>query len=226
MKKILAIVAHPDDEIIGVGGTLIKHAERGDEVHVLILGDGKTSRATSNQAQKKQIELSKKETKKALSVIGVRSYTRLDLPDNRFDSIPLLEIVKKVSKVVADLRPDIIFTHHYGDLNIDHRRTFEAAVTVCRPIEVAVEKIILFETLSSTEMAGPAPKDAFLPNYFVDIHKELNKKLAAMSAYKSELRAFPHPRSLETIKNNALVWGSKVNRKAAEAFVLFRGIDK
>src|SRR3989344_6073785 len=226
MKRVLTIVAHTDDEVIGVGGTLRKHVRRGDDVYVLILGDGKTSRTATTRIQKEQINLSRKETKKALSIIGVRNYVRLDLPDNRFDSIPLLEIVKKVSKIVTKIHPHTVFTHHHGDLNIDHRKTFEATITACRPIETFVEKILLFETLSSTEMAGPGVKEAFLPNYFINIHRELDKKLAAMAAYESELKTFPHPRSLETIRNNALVWGSKVNTTAAEAFTLFRYIEK
>lgn len=226
-KNIIAIVAHPDDEIIGVGGTLRKHVKRGDNVHVLILGDGKTSRdGVTGKSKLNTLSVSKEETKMALRVLGISSYEKISLPDNQFDSFPLLEIVKKVSSVVSVVKPDIVYTHHFGDLNIDHKRTFEATIIVCRPIEVNVEKILLFETLSSTEMSGTQIKDAFLPNYFINIENELDEKLKAMVQYASELCDFPHPRSIVAIRENAHVWGSKVNLKAAEAFELFRCTEK
>ncbi len=224
MNKILAIVAHPDDEIIGVGGTLLKHKKNGDLVYVLILGDGKSSRNTKYELNTDVEKNSFSETTAALKILKVNKYFRLSLPDNRFDSIILLDLVKEIKKIVEEVKPDVVYTHHFGDLNIDHQKTSEAVTIVCRPIENKVKAIYMFETLSSTEMAGFKLISAFLPNMFVDISKELVTKLNAMSKYKSELRNFPHPRSLETIEYNARVWGSKVNLKAAEAFYIFREI--
>lgn len=226
MQKILAVVAHPDDEIIGVGGTLCKHARTGDKVHVLILGDGKSSRSGVYKKLAKNIkQKSFQETDKALSCLGVKSFYREALPDNRFDRIDMLDIAKKVSSYVNKIKPSIVYTHHPGDLNVDHQRTSEAVTIACRPIENnSVQTIYHFETLSSTEMTGYTINRVFLPNVFVNIGAEIQKKLEAMGCYKSELRQFPHPRSLEAIEANAKVWGAKVNLKYAEAFFCLRQI--
>jgi LmbE family N-acetylglucosaminyl deacetylase len=226
VQKILAVVAHPDDEIIGVGGTLCKHTSMGDDVYVLILGDGKSSR---NYTYKKLSENLKQkslnETKKALSCLGIKYFYKESFPDNRFDGINMLDIAKKVSFYVNKIKPTIVYTHHFGDLNIDHQRTSEAVTIACRPIENnSVQTIYQFETLSSTEMAGYIPSRAFLPNVFINIETEIHKKLKAMGCYKSELHQFPHPRSLEAIEANAKVWGAKVNLKYAEAFFCLRQI--
>ncbi len=225
-QKILAIVAHPDDEIIGVGGTLCKHANAGDEVHVLILGDGKSSRSNTYRELPENLkQKSQQETKKALSFLNIKSFYKESFPDNRFDNVDMLDIAKKVSFYVNKVKPTIVYTHHFGDLNIDHQRTAEAVTIACRPIENnSVQAIYQFETLSSTEMAGYIPSRAFLPNVFVNIETEIKKKLKAMNCYQSELHPFPHPRSLETIEANAKVWGSKVNLKYAEAFSCLRQI--
>ena len=227
MKKIMAIVAHPDDEIIGVGGTLARHVANGDNVFVLILGEGKSSRLKEYKSlnnETKNVVL--KETKKALSIIGIKEYKCLEFPDNRFDTLPLLDIIKTVSGYIKINEPEIIYTHHFGDLNIDHRITFESVITSSRTIESPfVKEIYLFETLSSTEMSGSVPQRYFIPNYFIKINDYLEKKLEAMKAYVSEVREFPHPRSIEAIKYNALLWGSKNNTTAVEAFYCFRKID-
>ena len=137
----------------------------------------------------------------------------------------MLDIAKKVSVYVRKIQPAIVYTHHPGDLNVDHQRTSEAVTIACRPIENnSVRTIYHFETLSSTEMAGYTTSRAFLPNIFVNIEAEIQKKLKAMSCYKSELHKFPHPRSLEAIEANAKVWGAKVNLKYAEAFFCLRQI--
>jgi len=222
----MAIVAHPDDEIIGLGGTLAKHVSQGDNVSVLILGDGKSSRKSNYSIPSTEIKMAvNKETLNALKIIGVTSFKNLNFPDNRFDSKDLLDIVKAVSESVSEQKPEIIYTHHFGDLNIDHYITSKAVITACRPIENNfVKEIYMFETLSSTEMAGFLSSTVFLPNTFVDIKKFIDKKIKSMSFYKSELRKYPHPRSLKSIKLNAQIWGTKNNIEYAEAFFCFRRI--
>lgn len=222
--KILAIVAHPDDEIIGLGGTLAKHIKIGDEVKVIILGDGKTSRYQQyKEIDPVQKESSDKETSAALKKLGITNFTKKTLPDNRFDSLPLLDIVKIISEQIQSFYPDIIYTHHYGDLNIDHQKTSEAVIISTRPTEYPyLNRLLMFETLSATEMSGPRNTHAFLPNVFRDISNELNQKLEAMNCYQSELKKFPHPRSLKAIQINAELWGAKSGFLAAEPFVLFR----
>ncbi len=225
MNKVLAVVAHPDDEIIGPGGALCKHVSQGDSVYVLILGDGKSSRSEKKKIDEKVKKISFEETNKALSVVGVTSFVRESFPDNRFDSVDILDIVKKISNYIRTIKPTIVYTHHFGDLNIDHQITSEATVTACRPIENScVSTIYQFETLSSSEMGGFTQKNCFLPNVFVEITDFIDKKVNAMACYKSELHDFPHPRSLETIQANAKVWGSKVNVQYAEAFFCLREI--
>lgn len=220
----MAIVAHPDDEIIGLGGTLAKHVNSGDEVKVVILGDGKTSRYDQyTQIDPVQKNESDQETTAALKLLGISNFIKKTLPDNKFDSLPLLDIVKIVAEQIQSFQPQVIYTHHHGDLNIDHQITAEAVIIATRPIEYeALKRLLMFETLSSTEMAGPRNTSAFLPNVFIDISNELDQKLAAMNCYQSELREFPHPRSLKAIQMNAELWGAKSGFSASESFVLFR----
>lgn len=225
MNKVLAIVAHPDDEIIGLGGTLCKHVYRGDEVYILILGDGKSSRNSNQRIDEKIKKISLHETENALSILGIKSFIKESYPDNRFDSVDILDIAKVISNHIKSLRPSIVYTHHFGDLNIDHQKTCEAATIACRPIENdCVQSIYQFETLSVTEMSGFTSKTCFMPNVFVEITDFIDRKIQSMACYKSELREFPHPRSLETIKANAKVWGSKINVQYAEAFFCLREI--
>ncbi len=228
MKNILAIVAHPDDEIIGVGGTLRKHVKEGDNVSVLILGDGKTSRKHEYQPLEETARnASLTETKNALEVLGIKTFYKEDLPDNRFDSLVLLDIVKIVSDYIEKINPGIIYTHHTGDLNIDHQITSESVIIATRPIQyTALEELRMFETLSATEMVGPRHTHVFMPNLFISIEQELEDKLNAMKCYESELNDFPHPRSLKAVEYNAHVWGAKNNQTAVEPFFLFRKFIK
>lgn len=224
MKKILVIVAHPDDEVIGVGGTLKKHSNAGDIVDVLILGDGKSSRKNKFKPLEDRVnQNSLKETQNALKMLGIKELYKENLPDNRFDSLVLLDIVKIVSQHIRKIKPDIIYTHHYGDLNIDHQLTAETVIIATRPIEYKnLEELRMFETLSSTEMAGPRSTHSFTPNLFINIEKELKDKIKALKCYRSEMHNFPHPRSTKAIEFNAYVWGAKNNQIAVEPFYIFR----
>lgn len=223
MNKVLVIAAHPDDEILGVGATISKHVLNGDECFALILGEGMTSRYDKRSlVDNSIIEELHKDTFDSAKIIGYKAIYLENLPDNRFDAVDLLDIVKIVERYIDKLKPAIVYTHHGGDLNIDHRKTYEAVLTATRPINIdCVKEIFCFETLSSTEWNFEYC-NGFRPNYFVDITKTLDDKLNAMKYYKSELREFPHPRSLENLEASAKKWGSVVGVKYAEAFEVVR----
>lgn len=220
-KKVLVVAAHPDDEILGCGATMAKHVAAGDEVRVLILGTGITARKEVATAQQAELLNNLTEcAKSANSAVGVKNIVLKDFPDNKFDSVPLLDIVHSIEEIVSDFGPNIIYTHHYADVNIDHRKTAEAIQSVARPMQGSpIEKVLAFEIASSTEWNfRQSPR--FMPNVFMDVSGFLDKKLDAMRCYKGELREFPHPRSLEYLKAIATVRGGQSGMMAAEAFEL------
>ncbi len=222
MSKIMVIAAHPDDETLGAGATIAKHVRNGDEVHVLILGEGVTSRYEKReQAAKSELDSLREECKKALDMLGVKNVCFFDFPDNKFDSVPLLEIIKKIEAKIVEIKPAVVYTHYYGDLNIDHQITFEAVMVACRPLNESVKKILCFEVPSSTGWNAPG-KDFFSPNCYIDVKDTLDKKLAALKEYKGEMREFPHPRSEEFIGMLAKIRGGDSGYLAAEAFVIVR----
>ncbi|WP_254489819.1 PIG-L deacetylase family protein [Bacillus thuringiensis] len=222
--NVLVFAAHPDDEIIGVGGTIAKHVKQGDDVHVVILAEGKSSRAKEYKELDLEVKnLSYKETEGACTTLGVKSFAKLDFPDNRLDTLPLLDVVKEIEHHIKKINPTIIYTQYGGDINIDHTVVYRAVMTATRPLpDTNIKWVFAYETLSSTEW-NYNEKDKFLPNYFVNIEDHLEEKLSAMRHYESELREFPHPRSIEAMRHNALVWGAKSGYQAAEAFMLVRG---
>src|SRR3990167_9436007 len=197
MNKILIVAAHPDDEVIGAGGTILKHAQSGDQVSILLLGDGVTSRGASAADIKNRAS----QAMRAAERLSVKKVFLEALPDNKFDSVPLLEIVKMVERVIFKIKPKIIYTHFGDDLNIDHRLTFQAVITACRPLpKFFVKKILAFETLSSTEWQAKKKKSLFCPTYYNDIGYFISKKIKATEVYRKELRNYPHPRSKQGIK--------------------------
>jgi len=223
-KKILIVAAHPDDEILGCGGTVARLIKEGCIGYTLILGEGVTSRDANRERGKRiqGIEKLKKQAHKANSIIGVKDVFVYDFPDNRFDEVALLDIVKAVEAVKYKVKPDVVYTHYWGDLNIDHRITCEAVLTACRPVkEEIVREIYSFEVPSSTEWNYPS---AFNPNMFVDITGTFETKIMALQCYDAELRDFPHPRSEEALRARARQRGSSVGRCYAEAFKLVRTI--
>ncbi len=217
--KILIIAAHPDDEVLGVGGTILKHSVKGDEVEAIILATGITSRSGE---PKDKIEKLRADSKKACKLLKMKKVTHYDFPDNKMDSVSLLDIVKVIEDKIEKFKPEKIYTHHYGDLNIDHRITYQATLTACRPINTSVNEIICFEIPSSTEWNYP---QNFNPNYFVNITKQLNIKIKAMKTYKSEIKKFPHPRSSKYLRILAEKWGAVSGNNAAEAFEIIRKIE-
>lgn len=216
-KTILVVVAHPDDEVLGVGGTLLRHRNSGDKIFILILSNGEDSRGEQIADAKKRFL----QAKKVASLLRAELYLH-DFPDNAFDSVSLLKITRKVEEVLFKVKPDVIYTHHGGDLNIDHHLTFEAVLTSVRPIlKKRVEAILSFETLSSTEWQVKTLKQ-FSPNYYVDISKHLAEKKKLVSVYKDELRDYPHSRSLEGVEILAKYRGLESGIKFAEAFHVIR----
>ena len=227
MTTVLVVAAHPDDEVLGCGGTLARHAAKGDVVNILILAEGATSRAEAPGAGKEAgtIAALREAAAKAAKILGAQPPRFAGLPDNKMDSLPLLEVVKEVEKIIAETRPSIVYTHHHGDLNIDHRITHQAALTACRPLPGAPVKALYgFETLSSTEWAGPEAQNAFCPQHFCDISQQLAAKLEALRCYNLEMRPFPHPRSFEAVEALARLRGASAGLTAAEAFETIRCI--
>lgn len=225
MKKILVIAAHPDDEILGCGGTIRRLILEGNEAYSLILSDGTTSRHDSITSEvSEEINTRLKNSFKASKIIGYKETFFLKFPDNSFDKESLLSIVKAIENYIALIEPSTIFTHYYGDLNIDHQKTFEAVQTASRPmLDCPIKELYCFETFSSTEWNFTVTSK-FSPNYFVNIENTLKDKLAAMECYQSELKQYPHPRSLEGLTVNAKRWGTVIGCNYAEAFQLIRKI--
>lgn len=224
MRQVLVVAAHPDDEVLGCGAAMARHAAAGDRVHVLILADGVGARMPSHAAG--VADARARAAQVAARILGAEPPRLLDLPDNRLDAMPLLDIVRRVESVIAEVRPGIVYTHHAGDLNVDHRITHQAVMTACRPVPGgSCRRICCFEVPSSTEWQTPGVADAFLPNWYVDIEATLSRKLDALRAYADELRPWPHPRSLRAVEYLARWRGASVGLEAAEAFMLARSLE-
>jgi LmbE family N-acetylglucosaminyl deacetylase len=220
MNEILVVAAHPDDEILGCGATLARHAAEGDRVHVLILGRGLAARGAVEASEFEALEAA---ARAAAKTIGAQPPRFAGLPDNRLDSVDLLDVIKPIEAVLEELRPAVVYTHHGGDLNVDHRVACEAVATACRPVPGgSVRALYGFETLSSTEWGVRSAHAAFRPNHFVAVAEHLPTKLKALSAYETELRSWPHARSLKAVDALARVRGASVGCEAAEAFELLR----
>ena len=224
--SILVIAAHPDDEILGCAGTLAK-ASKNHDIHILIMGEGITSRFDKKEAHKDKIEKLHLDVLNASKMLGVNEPSILNLPDNKFDTVPFLEIVKLVEKSIRQHRPKVIFTHSAGDLNIDHSIVHRAALTATRPMsDCFVKEIYAFEIPSSTEWSFNQFVSSFNPNYYVDITDTLEIKLKVCEIYETEIRPYPHPRSIEAVKALAHFRGSTAGLKAAEAYKVIRIIGK
>lgn len=222
--SVLVVAAHPDDEVLGVGGAIARHVDAGQEVSILLLADGETSRGT--QVPSGSIEERANAARAAASILGARPPRLLGFPDNRLDTVPLLDVVQAVEAEIALLKPRVIYTHHAADLNVDHRIACQAVLTACRPIPgSSVRAIYAFETPSATEWAQPGTGMAFMPRRYVDISSSLERKMKALKVYDTEMRAFPHARSYEGVKALACWRGSSAGLAAAEAFDILREIE-
>ncbi|MCP3924031.1 MAG: GNAT family N-acetyltransferase [Desulfobacterales bacterium] len=225
MKKVLVVAAHPDDEILGCGGTIARHIEDGYEVHVAIMAEGVTSRDVTRDTEMRGSDLAFLSdcANHAHKILGSTSLVLHNFPDNRMDSVDLLDIIKVIEGLINQIKPEIVYTHCDCDLNIDHRITHQAVATACRPAPGrSIKKLISFEVPSSTEWQSPVTSNNFIPNYFIDISRTINQKLLSLEAYRSEMRDWPHPRSYKAVENLARYRGSTVGFEAAESFMLIR----
>lgn len=220
---VAVIVAHPDDEVLAFGGSMARHAAKGERVCPLILATGLASRSDDNSVDGQALQNLRAAAEKAADILGAQAPEFADFPDNRMDGVDLLDVVKRVEAFRQAINPDVVFTHHPGDLNVDHRVTFQAVLTAFRPLpgEKPV-RLYTGEVLSSSEYGQASER--FQPNTYVDIEKTLSAKQQALRAYADELRDWPHPRSVEAVDHLARLRGSECGLEAAEALHLIRAV--
>ena len=218
--RVVVIAPHPDDEVLGCGGTIAKHASKKDEVHLCIV-----TKAYTSEWPEEETEERKNEVYRANQILGIRKTYYLDFSTVKLDTIPQKDLNDSLTRVINEIQPEIVYIPHRGDINRDHRLVFDAAIVATRPKPgAAIKKILSYEVLSETEWAEPSINNAFIPNVYIDISGTLETKLKAMSEYKLELKEYPHPRSLEAISILAKLRGSTIGVAAAEAFMLVREI--
>ena len=219
--RVAVIAAHPDDEVLGFGGAIARHADAGDSVGILILATGLASRGTLEPREQLALRSS---GEKAATILGASKLEFRDFPDNAMDTVPLLDVTRRVEAFLASCKAERVYTHHAGDLNIDHRITHAAVLTACRPQPgYPVREILAGEVNSATEWAGPAALP-FVPTEFIDISSTLERKLQALDCYAGEMRDWPHSRSIEAVRTHARWRGSQAGLQAAEAFMTIRRI--
>ncbi len=214
---VLAIAAHPDDEVLGCGGVLAQHARNGEHVTIVIVCEGESLRyGPAGVGQSTHIQ-------RAAARLGCTSVRHLCFPDQALDTLQLTEIIKPLEEIVREVRPRVVYGQYGGDVNRDHQLLFQAMLVATRPIETFLEAVYAFDTASSTEWAYPR---SFVPDTWVDISSTLATKLAAMACYESELRPYPHPRSLKALEYRARAFGNQVCMEAAEVFMTVRRVTR
>jgi N-acetylglucosamine malate deacetylase 1 len=220
-RNIYAVFAHPDDEVLGCGASLARHATLGDKVYILILATGLTSRGTAGPDQ---VNALKSDARRAAETLGAEDIQFADFPDNRMDSVALLDVVQRTEDFLSSFEPDLVYTHFGADLNIDHRITANAVTTALRPQpNTPRPQILACEVNSSTEWTTQ-PSVAFQPNEFVVVSDFLETKVKALECYTGELRQNPHPRSAEGVRTLARWRGTQIGETAAEAFLSVRRV--
>lgn len=220
---VLVVVAHSDDETLGMGGTIKRHANRGDKVVIMSMTNGVGSRHRNNQAEIKKRLIA---SEKASQILGFKWIERFDYPDNEMDKFSTLDIVKHIEKAKIKHKPSIVYFHSEADLNVDHRKLSSAVLTAFRPQPGEIcKELRVFEVPSATDFGDETIIGRFLPNLFIDISETWSHKLSALKAYSSEMRDYPHSRSIEAIKNLAKIRGNQNGLKMAEAFQIIRKIE-
>lgn len=212
-KRVLVVAAHPDDEILGCGGTVALHVKAGDTVTAVIVCEGESHRYGPGGVGQAD------HTRRAAAQLGVERVHQLGFADQRLDTLPLIDVIAPLERIVREARPHIVYCQYGGDLNRDHQLVFQAVLVATRPVEECIEAVYTFDTASSTEWAHPR---TFIPDTWVDISSTLEQKIAAMATYESEVRPYPHPRSLEALRYRARAWGNQQCLDAAEVFVTVR----
>lgn len=216
MKRVLIIAAHPDDELLGVGGTAARHALNGDEVYSLIMCEGESLRYHTDVGQLDAIQA-------AANVLGVKKTFHIKLPDQRLDTYTLTKIITPLEQVSDEVKPNIIYCQYGSDINMDHQLLFQAANVAFRPLDAWVEDFYAFYTVSSTEWSFPR---TFQPDTWIDISDTLEKKIVAFEKYHSEVRTYPHPRSSDALRYAAHFFGNQCVMDAAEAFMTIRRVKR
>ncbi len=221
-KSVLIVSAHADDEVLGCGGTISKHIASGDKVHLIFMTNGVGARNTALEADVIERQAS---AQRVADILNIASIQQFNFPDNKMDTVALLDIVQSIEKVISELQPEIVYTHHIGDLNIDHQITHKAVMTACRPKPgFCVRSIYAFEVVSSTEWqtTGYLP---FTPNVFVDIGNQIKIKRKALEIYDREMQLTPCARSIDNVIRLNALRGNTVGLDYAEAFILLRSIQ-
>ena len=219
-KKVLVVAPHPDDEVLGCGGVMARHAAAGDEVHVAVVTRGHPDVFSADS-----VDRVRNEAKDAHSILGVRSVRYLEFPAPRLDTIPRHQIADAVAGMIRELGPEIIYVPHHGDMHFEHGMTYEACLVAARPgRQPVVRRILAYETPSETDWSPPVSGSAFQPTVYIDIESQLEKKLRAMACFASQLQPSPHPRSLINLEAVARCRGAAAGLHAAEAFMLVREI--
>ena len=219
-KRVLCVVAHPDDEVLGLGGTLCRHVEAGGEVSVLILSEGEEAKVEAPRSDHRL-----QSAREAAAIMGTNDVEVLGFPDQRLDTVPFIDLIKPIEAAILRLRPQVVYTHHGGDANTDHQVAFKAAYAACRPMSsfgASVERLLTFETPSSTEQAPQLGPYIFGPTCFVDVEPTWETKIRALGCYASEMIGGIHPRSFEYVEALARMRGGHAGLRLAEAFVVVR----
>lgn len=225
MKKVLIIAAHPDDEVLGMGGTIAKLTKEGNEVYVLIVTDGSSSQYKDCNNLSEIIANKKYETQNCSKILGVREVLYGNLPDMKLDTIPHIEINKVIENVINKIHPEIVYTHFWGDVNMDHQCVYKSTLVAVRPVMgQVVKELYCYRVPSSTEWTPCKADTMYMPNVFVDIEKESEIKYEAFSKYTTELREYPHPRSIRYLRESDKTVGLRVGLFCAEEFVLLRKV--
>lgn len=220
--NVLVVAAHPDDEVLGCGGVIARHAAIKDEVHVLVV-----TRGIVELFPPEEIEGTRRELEAAHRILNVSSVQFLDFPAPRLDVTPGHEIAERIGNTIRSIQPQIVYLPHRGDIHADHQAVYQATLVACRPINnCSVRRLLCYETLSETEWGSPFVEAAFIPNVFVDITDYLQQKLEALTCYRSQLKTPPHSRSLQSVEALARLRGATVSLAAAEAFMMVREIDQ